>query len=148
MRKIFPLNYNWRYNPSFTEDMLAVSYDDSGFESVDIPHTNLELPYNYFDEKSYQFVSCYRLRFDLEKKNSGKRYILHFEGAAVYARVLLNGCELGSHKGAYTPFEFDVTEHITAGSNLISVMIDSTERDDTPPFGNVVYYLVYVGIYR
>lgn len=81
MRTVYNLNFSWRYSSVFSEPMTAVDYDDSGFETVDIPHSNIELPYNYFDEKTYQFVSCYRKHFELngEKKND-KNYILYFEG--------------------------------------------------------------------
>lgn len=150
MRKKFPLNFNWKYNPGFCEEMVAKDYDDSSFSIVDIPHTNLELPLNYFDEKSYQFVSCYRKTFPLDEKDlaDGRHILLHFEGAANYSVVYLNGSLAGEHKGGYTPFTLDITEFASAGENTIAVMLDSTERPEIPPFGNVVDYLTYGGIYR
>ena len=147
MRTSHSLNFGWKYSPSFNEEMVQISFDDSKFETVDIPHTNLELPLNYFDEKSYQFISCYRKSFKV-KKAKGKRYILHFEGASVYSRVYLNGEYIGEYKGAYNPFSFDITDKIKSGKNLIAVELDSTERKEIPPFGNVVDYLIYGGIYR
>ena len=66
MRKRIDINFNWKYCPSFTEDMVKPGYDDKAFEAVDIPHANKELPYHYFDEKEYQFVSCYRKYFRLQ----------------------------------------------------------------------------------
>lgn len=143
------LNFGWKYSESFNEDMIKKSYPDKDFETVDIPHANKEIPYNYFDEKIYQFVSCYRKHFKYDKSqlDSGRRVILHFEGAAVYAKVYINGSFVGEHKGAYTPFAFDITDYI-ATENVITVMLDSTERSEIPPFGNVVDYLVYGGIYR
>ncbi len=139
-----------RYAPTFDAGMVSADYDDSAFSVVDIPHCNKELPYHYFDEKDYQFVSCYRRSFDLaEDEISGGRHVfLRFEGAANYAVVYVNGSEVGSHKGAYTPFSFDVTDVVHAGSNTVAVMLDSTERAEIPPFGKVVDYLVYGGIYR
>ena len=149
MRNIFQLNFDWKYSPEYEAEMVNPDFNDDSFVTVDIPHTNLELPYNYFDEKSYQFVSCYRKSFSIEGgKKNGKRYILHFEGAANYSRVFLNGVFLGEHKGAYTPFSFDITEQLNDGDNVLAVMLDSTERSEIPPFGNVVDYLVYGGIYR
>lgn len=149
MRNIMQLNFGWKYSPSFSADMIKKSYKDDSFETVDIPHTNLELPLNCFDERSYQFVSCYRRRFSLPsgKKLDGKRYILHFEGAANYSKVYLNGKPIGEHKGAYTPFSFDITDVVSA-ENLLVVELDSSERKEIPPFGNMVDYLVYGGIYR
>ncbi len=147
MRKKYSLNFDWKYNPEFSAEMVKKDYDDSKFLSVDIPHTNKELPLNYFDEKSYQFVSCYRKHFDI-KKNKDMRYILHFEGAAVYSKVYLNGDFIGEYKGAYNAFTFDITDKVKAKDNLLVVELDSSERNEIPPFGNVVDYLVYGGIYR
>ncbi len=147
MRNTFALNFDWKFSPEFSEDMIKKNYDDSAFESVDIPHANKELPLNYFDEQSYQFVSCYRKKFDI-KKAEGMRYILHFEGAAVYSKVYLNGKFIGEYKGAYNRFSFDITESVKAKGNVLVVELDSSERKEIPPFGNVVDYLVYGGIYR
>jgi beta-galactosidase len=150
MRKVIPLNFDWKYNEKFEPEMFKKSYDDSDFISVDIPHCNKEIPLNYFDERMFQFVSCYRKSFTLpaEAYKNDRRILLHFEGAANYAIVYLNGKEVGSHKGGYTPFTFDITEFINTKENVISVMLDSTERKEIPPFGHMVDYLVYGGIYR
>ena len=59
MRKI-NLNFDWLYSEEFDEYMLASDAKEKGFEKVDILHSNKELPYNNFDETTYQFVSCYR----------------------------------------------------------------------------------------
>ncbi len=147
MRNTYALNFDWKYSPEFSEEMVKKTYDDSSFETVHIPHANKELPLNYFDEQSYQFVSCYRKRFDI-KKAEGMRYILHFEGAAVYSRVYLNDKFIGEYKGAYNRFSFDITEDVKEKGNVLVVELDSSERKEIPPFGNVVDYLVYGGIYR
>ena len=114
MRKSIPLNFDWKYSPSYEDEMMKKSFDDSSFETVEIPHANHELPLNYFDERDYQFVSCYRKHFKLPKEalEAGRRVLLHFEGAANYAVVSVNGKEVGSHKGPYTPFVFDITDMV------------------------------------
>ena len=150
MRKTIPLNFGWKYSESFNEDMFKKSFDDESFATVDIPHCNKEIPYNYFDERMYQFVSCYRKHFRLPKEafSSNRHILLHFEGAANYAEVYVNGKHAGSHKGGYTPFVLDITDLVNTKENVISVMLDSTERKEIPPFGHMVDYLVYGGIYR
>ena len=150
MRTRLDLNFGWRYSETFAEEMLRKGYKDAAFETVDIPHANKEIPYNYFDEKMYQFVSCYRkhLRLPDAAYQKGKRVLLHFEGAANYAVVWVNGKPAGEHKGPYTPFTFDITELISRDDNVIAVKLDSTERKEIPPFGYMVDYLVYGGIYR
>lgn len=148
MEKI-SLNYSWRYSFDFKEDYLNPSFDDSKFELVDIPHTNKELPYNYFDETDSCFVSCYRKVIEIDHKYKSKKIILSFEGCSSYAQVYLNGEYIGEHKGAYLGFKFDITEKIDFNKkNILVVKLDSNEREEIPPFGGVIDYLVYGGIYR
>src|SRR5260370_40252703 len=72
-RLVFPMNRKWRYSRSFVEGGHAKDFDDSGFERVVIPHTNVRLPWHGFDEKTYEFVSLYRRRFRLPAEARGKR---------------------------------------------------------------------------
>lgn len=149
MRTAIHLNFDWKYKDSFTDEMLKKDYDDSAFALVNIPHTNKELPYHYFDEKSYQFISCYRKSFSLTKENiEDRRMLLHFEGAANHSIVYINDEKAGEHKGGYTPFTFDITELVKEGENLIAVKLDSNELNNIPPFGHMIDYLCYGGIYR
>ena len=58
-----PINRGWRYSPRKVEGAQTVEFDDSAFEQVVIPHTNVLLPWHSFDDKIYEFVSTYRRRF-------------------------------------------------------------------------------------
>lgn len=144
MRKIIPMNQEWLYKPSF--DMNDVEGNMDGFESIQLPHANKEIPYNCFDENMYQFISCYKKEFSV-KHDSHERVFIDFEGVMTYAEVFVNGQYVGEHKGGYTPFSFDITDHLKE-HNVLTVKVDSTERDDIPPFGFVIDYLCYGGIYR
>ncbi len=149
MAKKYSLNFDWQYTPEFRTEFLDMTYDEKHWETVAIPHTNKEVPYNYFDEKSYQFESCYKKRITLPEKKKNKRWILHFDGVMVWAKVYLNGEFIGEHKGGYTPFSFDITEKACYGEeNSLVVYVDSRENPNIPPFGFVVDYLTYGGIYR
>ncbi len=148
MQKI-NLNYDWHYKSDYNENYLESSFDDSGFELVNIPHTNKILDYNNFDEAEYQFVSCYRKKLYIASELSGKALLLKFEGVSSYAEVYLNGSFIGEHSGGYTPFEIDISDKVQYGKyNLLVVVCDSTEKEDIPPFGKVIDYLVFGGIYR
>ena len=102
MRTAVDLNFNWKYADHFTGEMLRASYDDSAWETVHLPHTNKELPYDYFNEKDFQFVCCYRKSFRVPAAafENGRRVLLHFEGAANRARVFINGKPAGSTRAA------------------------------------------------
>ena len=148
-RLVLPMNRNWRYSRTFVEGGHAKNFDDSGFDRVVIPHTNIRLPGHGFDEKTYEFVSLYRRRFKIPPDARGKRVFVDFEGVMTASTVWLNGTCLGEYKGGYTPFSFDLTPHLDFdGENVLAVDVDSTERSDIPPFGYEIDYLTFGGIYR
>lgn len=61
-----------------------------------------------------------RFMFDGLQGNE-KHVRLCFKGVDYFARVWLNGQEMGSHAGYFQPFDFDVTEAIRAGENELVV---------------------------
>jgi beta-galactosidase len=144
MRTIIPFNDQWLYAP----EPLDARAPDSRFQPVTLPHTNIQLPYHNFDPSEYAFVSTYRKRFAMPEVTNGRRVFIEFDGAMVASTVTLNGVTVGVNDGGYTPFRFDVTDHLKRGENVLQVELDSTERPDIPPFGYVVDYLTFGGVYR
>jgi beta-galactosidase len=148
-RTILPMNRNWRYHPSKVEGAEAIAFDDSAFEKVVVPHTNIKLPWHNFDDKDYEFISTYRRRFKLPASAAGKRVFVDFEGAMTASTVWINGVPLGEYKGGFTPFSFELTPHLRfQEENVLVVQVDSTERADIPPFGYEIDYMTFGGIYR
>jgi beta-galactosidase len=148
-RQVFSMNRNWWYSRHFVEGGHEKDFNDSGFDRVVIPHTNIPLSWHSFDEKSYEFVSLYRRRFKLPPEARNKRVFVDFEGVMTASTVWLNGVRLGEYKGGYTPFSFELTPHLDfGGENVLAVDVDSSERPDFPPFGYEIDYLTFGGIYR
>lgn len=145
MRTTALFNDGWLFVPEYAGDNVP----DSAFEAVTLPHSNRLLPHNGFDDAEYQIISTYRKRFRLPQARAGRRLFLDFDGAMIAATVTLNGHTFDEHKGGYTPFSFDITDYVKdTGENVLTVHLDSTERKDIPPFGYVVDYLAFGGIYR
>ena len=148
-RLTLPMNRKWRYSRTVIEGGHAKDFDDSGFDRVVIPHTNVRLPWHGFDEKTYEFVSLYRRCFKLPPEARGKRVFVDFEGVMTASTVWINGTKLGEYKGGYTPFSFELTPRLDFdGENVLAVDVDSSERPDIPPFGYEIDYLTFGGIYR
>lgn len=148
-RLVLPMNRKWRYSRTLVEGGHDKNFDDSKFQEIVIPHTNIPLPWHGFDEKTYEFVSLYRRRFKLPPAARGKHVFVDFEGVMTASTVWINGTRLGEYKGGYTPFSFDLTPHLDfEGDNVLAVDVDSSERADIPPFGYEIDYLTFGGIYR
>jgi beta-glucuronidase len=62
-----------------------------------------------------------------------RSWIIQFESVNYSATVWLNGHELGTHQGAYLPFEFDL-KYLKAGVNRLIVRVDNQRSAaDFPP---------------
>jgi len=103
-RWVLPLNRNWLYSRTRVDGAHRKEFDDSGFERVTLPHTNIRLPWHSFDDKAYQFISVYRRHFRLPPAARGRRVLLDFEGVMTASTVWLNGVRLGEYRGGFTPF--------------------------------------------
>jgi beta-galactosidase len=148
-RIVLPINRRWRFKPSKVDGAHMSSFNDSSFEPVVIPHTNVMLPWHSFDEKEYEFISTYRRRFKFPAAAKGKRVFVDFEGAMTASTVWINDQPLGEYKGGFTPFSFELTKYLHQDKeNVLVVQVDSTERADIPPFGFEIDYLTFGGLYR
>lgn len=149
VRNVVSLNSGWAYRPDFDEAYLNPAADISAWQAVCLPHANLELPYNGFDEASYQFVSTYARDIDLGADSAGRRLFLDFGAVMAGCEAWLNGVSVGAHYGGYTPFSLEITGSARpGGKNRLVVRVDSREDPGIPPFGFVIDYLCYGGIYR
>ena len=135
------INDNWLFTDDYTK----------GFEKakeVRIPHNPSLLPLHYSSPDYYEMVSGYKKTIVLEEEDLDKRIFLLFEGVAHIATLYFNGKEIGTHYSGYTSFTYEVTEFIKKGENEIVLKVDGRESCNTPPFGFVIDYLTYSGIYR
>jgi beta-glucuronidase len=90
-----------------------------------------------------------------------RRIVLHFESATHRATVWVNDREVVSHEGGYTPFEADITEHVSPGEEVrITACVNNTLNfqsippgviEDTPAGRRQRYwhdFFNYAGIHR
>jgi beta-galactosidase/beta-glucuronidase len=82
------------------------------------------------------FRACwYRRRFDVPRYADGERWILHFGAVDWATTVWINGAYAGGHSGGYTPFSFDITDHLNALSCEIVVRAEDDPADLAKPRG-------------
>lgn len=139
------INYDWYFKEKFEENDLKLHNLDN-FIKVDIPHTNKEIPLNNFDQTITQTIGIYKKIINV--KSLDNLIFVIFEGVGHYAKLYVNSKYASEHKCGYTRFETDITKYLSLGDNEIAVVVDSRESLNQPPFGFVIDYLCYGGIYR
>lgn len=136
----------WEFTPQWSEEFAA---GEGTAQPVRLPHTNRELPLHCIDPGDYQMVCGYRRALEVSPELEGKRLFLQLDGAAHIATVYVNGAEAATHRCGYTAFRVELTGLVEPGrSNLLAVKLDTSENPAIPPFGFVVDYLTYGGLYR
>ena len=132
----------------FAAERLTKTLQRINSKSITLPHTNKIFPHHNFDNLDYQFVSTYRKRFDCPPHNKSQLVTLEFDGVMLACTIYLNGTMIGEHLGGYMSFFVDITNELVEGENILIVYVDSRERKDIPPYGHLVDFLTFGGIYR
>lgn len=78
---------------------------------------------------------AYRKNFELSQEELSGRVLLHFGAVDYEASVYVNGTLVGSHKGGYTSFCFDITKHVAPGPNTLFVAVKDDVRSSLQPKG-------------
>ena len=118
-------------------DASAVSFDDSKWIAATVPGTALVSYLNagaipdpdYSDyqlqvsESFFNSDFWYRDSFELPSDFEGKRLLLNFDGINWKADVYVNGKNAGRIEGAFIRGQFDVTDFVQPGTNVLAVKI-------------------------
>jgi len=140
-----------------TDTVLTDGWTADG-EQVSVPHCwNLtdgcdgkDVPAGWPGSSSVESPSYARKRVSyrraLPDPTAGRRQFVRFEGASIVATVKVNGRTLGTHKGAFTAFSFELTEVLKPSGNTIEVEVDNRIDRDIPPWGGD--FVMYGGLYR
>ncbi len=150
--------YNYRRQPfdqspsgagGFYDDRKPKDKDDAVEYNFDSSPT-LAVPGDWNSQNAklefYEGTLWMRQKFNAVPKD-GKRYFLYFGAVNYEAHVYLNGKKIGSHKGGFTPFQFEVTGRLLKGENTVIVKADNTRHQDDIPTVNTDWWN-YGGITR
>jgi beta-glucuronidase len=105
----------------------------------------LQVPgdWNSQDEvfKYYEGTVWYQREFDLEELSKNEKVFLHFGAVNYEAHVYLNGKKLGSHKGGFTPFNFEVPQSLLKKeNNFLVVKVDNKRHPEEIPTVNTDWW--------
>ncbi|WP_165732699.1 glycoside hydrolase family 2 protein [Polaribacter sp. 20A6] len=127
-------------NPGKSE---KVEYDFDSAPTLTVPGD-----WNSQKEKLefYEGTLWYKRDFVINPEKD-KRYFIHFGAVNYESNIYLNGKKIGSHKGGFTPFQFEVTNKLNTGDNFIVLMVDNTRKVDEIPTINTDWWN-YGGITR
>ena len=133
------LDGDWQFhlapNPeSLPEGFFEEKYDASAWDRIEVPgnwtvqgydkpiYCNVKMPipntppYVPQDDNP---TGLYRREFEIPESWQGRRVILHFGGVESFFYLWINGHKVGLSKDSRLPAEFDITEYLHAGRNIV-----------------------------
>lgn len=143
------LNGEWKFHwspmvDSRPADFFRPDFDDEAWETIPVPscwqmhgygipiYVNFMrsddlCPWGKMDPPRIPAdqnpVGSYRRSFTLPADWSGRRVLIHFDGVESAYYVWVNGELAGFAKDARTPAEFDITQLVQPGENLVAVEV-------------------------
>ncbi len=80
----------------------------------------------------------YQTTVRVPRRWAGERIVLRFDAATHRAVVWVDDAEVARHEGGYTPFEADITDHVTTGEEVrVTVVVDNELTWSSIPPGKV-----------
>jgi beta-galactosidase len=130
------INFNWRFAKGDQSAAVAVDFDDSEWERVDLPHDwAIRGPFGKLTDHGgqgklpWRGEGWYRKSFELAATDKGKRVQLIFDGVMASPTVYLNGKKVGAWIYGYNAFVVDATDAARFGEkNILTVHADTREH--------------------
>lgn len=125
-------NNGWKFTKGNPANAQTVSFGDSSWESVKIPHDwAIKGP---FDENEnggtgklpWQGEGWYRKTFDVKAEDQGKVVYIKFDGIMSSPKIYINGKLAGEWDYGYSTFYLDISDFVNFGKeNTIAVYVDT-----------------------
>lgn len=147
------INNTWEFILEDVKDGAAITYNDSKWQSVNLPHD-----WSVKQQLSPSLASCtgylpggigwYRKTLNIPKEKQEGNVYLYFEGVYNRSEVFINGQSLGKRPNGYVSFMYDATPYVKFGQdNVIAVRVDHSQYADSRWYtGSGIYrnvWLVY-----
>ena len=160
-----PFDSGWKFLRDSVAGAENPSFDDSGWRTLDLPHdwsienfadSDNEDHIGPFTKTSEGGVSTghvkggtgwYRKHFTADDSYKMKNVSVCFDGVYMITTVWVNGKKAGDHFYGYTPFSFDISGLLNAGSdNVIAVKVMNPGKNSRWYSGSGMYRHVWLTI--
>jgi beta-glucuronidase len=113
--------------PQRPEDLIEYDFDAA-------PTMQVPGDWNTQDERLFFYEGTVWLKRSFaHQRREGHRTLLYFSAVNYDTHVYLNGQHVGHHVGGFTPFNYDVTELLREGENVVILKVDNKRRAENVP---------------
>ncbi len=147
-------NEGWKFNEGDVNEGQNISFDDSGWEDITLPHDwsifnpiHRDSPASHHGGYMDGGAGWYRKTFTVPSDYKSKKVFINFDGAYMNSQVWINGNLLGTRPYGYTSFEYDLTPYLVYdGENVIAVRINNNQPTSRWYSGSGIYRNVWLTV--
>jgi len=135
---------------------ISQKFSDTAWQNIELPHDwAVSLPFENNENEDVMghgykpigglypenSIGWYRRHFYIQRADTGKRFVLQFDGIYRDSKIWVNGFYIGSHASGYTGISHDITDYLRlGGDNVIVVRVDASQYEG--------WFYEGAGIYR
>jgi len=128
---------DWRFILADTAAMSHADYNDAHWRRLSVPHDwAIEGDFHVGNPSGASGgalpggTGWYRKHFQM-KDFAGQKVFLEFDGVYMNATVYVNGQTLGTRPYGYSSFEYDITNCLREGDNVVAVRVDNSDQPNS-----------------
>lgn len=99
------------------------------------------------EHKDFMYGVWYKRSFTIDENKMNGRTFIHFGAVDYSAEIYINEKKVGTHKGGYVSFKFEITDFIHSGENTVAVYANDDTRDRFIPSGKQCAEYASTGCY-
>jgi beta-galactosidase len=127
-RSILSLDNSWQFIRQDVTGAETVSYNDSAWSTVSLPHTWNNLDGQDGGSNYYRGIGWYRKHYTVPANLSGQELFIKFDGANLITDFYVNGAFVGEHVGGSAAFVWDLTPFLKVGAdNVLAVKVNNAQ---------------------
>ncbi|WP_162817846.1 glycoside hydrolase family 2 TIM barrel-domain containing protein [Niabella yanshanensis] len=148
------MDAGWKFSQTDTVGAEKAAFNDSRWRTLNLPH-DWSIEHDFIQDAPTgggggylpTGVGWYRKQFTIPRSALSKVVWIEFDGVYQNSDVWINGHHLGRYPNGYMSFHYDLTPHLKAGNNTITVRVDNSRQPNTRWYsGSGIYRHVWLNI--
>lgn len=129
---------DWYFALGDSAQAYQAEYNDKSWRRLNLPHDwaiegdfSEENPSGTGGGALLGGIGWYRKHINITSADLSKRIRIGFDGVYMNSTVYVNGEEVGHRPYGYISFEYDITDYLRQGENVVAVKVDNSDQPNS-----------------
>ena len=131
------IDFDWQFILADSAHFASPDYNDKAWRTLDLPHDwAIEGDFSPANPSGAGGgalpggIGWYRKTLHISS-TEGERFFIEFDGVYMNSTVFINGQKVGFRPYGYSSFEYDITDQLKKGDNVVAVRVDNSDQPNS-----------------